>query len=281
MKANKVLVLGASGNVGRNLVKALQARGELVRAGSRSGAPVEGAEGVAFDFTDPATYAPALDGVDRAYLMWPAGLVPSQELLTQVVGAMASRNIKIVLQSVIGVNADDSIPLRQVELAVERSGARFVILRPNWFSDNFHNYWKHDIAQGRIAVPAEEGKSSFIDVRDIADSAAAALTSSEFDGKAFDLTGPEALSYSDAAVVLTRVLGKPVSYLHVNDEDFVKNLVDAGLREDYARFLASIFYPVREGWTAVVTDHVRQLTGRAPYALTDYAQHHLHTSLAN
>lgn len=77
---------------------------------------------------------------------------------------------------------DDSIPYRQLELKVERSGVPFVILRPNWFSDSFHTYWLAGIKQGVIAVPAAQGKSSFIDVRDIAESAAAALSSTKFDG---------------------------------------------------------------------------------------------------
>lgn len=260
--AGKILVLGATGNVGRPLVKALMARGEAVKAASRNGKPVEGAEGVVFDVGDPMTFPNAFEGVDRAFVMLPGGYTEAKALLLPIIEAAATRGVKVVLQSVLGVDADDSIPYRQAEIALEKSGVRWVVLRPNWFTDNFINYWKPGIdAAGIIAVPAADGKSSFIDVRDIADSAAAALTTDRFDGKAFNLTGPEALGYSEAAALISEAIGKPVAYQAVDDDAFVGNLVGAGVPEVYARFLASIFYPVREGWTAVVTDDVRTLTG--------------------
>lgn len=270
--SGKILVIGANGNVGRPLVSILRVRGETVRAASRSGAPVEGAEGVVFDFANFATVAPALEGVDRAYLLLPAGYTNATELLLPVVDALATRKIKIVFQSAIGVDADDSIPYRQVELAIARAGVPYVILRPNWFADNFHTYWKAGVDHGQIAVPAAQGKSSFIDTRDIAESAAAALTSAQFDNRDFNLTGPEALGYAEAAALLSEVLAKPVAYTPVDDTAFVTMLTGAGVPVAYASFLASIFYPVREGWTAAPTDAVQTLTGRAPRSLRTYAQ---------
>ncbi len=268
----KILVLGAGGTVGRPLVRSLLARGETVRAATRDGRAVEGAEGVAFDFADPAAHAPAFEGVDRLHLMLPGGHVAVTQLLSPIVDAAAARGVKVVMQSVFGVDADDSIPYRQVELALERSGVPFVILRPNWFADNFLNYWGHGVLAGEIAVPAGEGASSFIDVRDIADSAAAALTSARFDGRAFDLTGPEALTYAQAAGILSAALGRPVAYRDIPEQPFVEGLIAAGLSADYAPFLASIFAPVRAGWTAAVTPDVETLTGRAPRSLAAWAQ---------
>lgn len=269
--AGKILVLGATGNVGGPLVQALLAKGETVRAASRSGKPVGAAEGVMFDYADPATFGPAFADVDRAYIMLPAGHVAVKELLLPVIEAAVSRKVKVVFQSVFGVDADDSIPYRQIEIALEKSGVAFVILRPNWFSDNFHTYWKAGIDHGQIAVPAGEGKSSFIDVRDIAGSAAAALTTDRFDGRAFNLTGPEALGYAEAAAILAKVVGRPIAYSAVDDATFIGILTSAGVPADYATFLASIFHPVREGWTAAVTGDVEELTGKAPRSVATYA----------
>jgi len=78
--------------------------------------------------------------VDRAYVMLPTGYVNVKELLLPVIQAAAERRVKVVFQSVFGVDADDSIPYRQVEIALEKSGTPYVILRPNWFSDNFHTF---------------------------------------------------------------------------------------------------------------------------------------------
>lgn len=272
---NKILVLGATGNIGKPLTAALVAQGEKVKAASRTGKAVPGAESTVFDFTDLSTIEPAFAGVDRVYLMVPTGHIDVVALVTPVLDYAISKGIKIVMQSVLGVDADDSIPYRQLELKVERSGVPFVILRPNWFTDNFHTYWLAGVKQGVIAVPAGQGKSSFIDVRDIAESAASALTSAAFDGSAFNLTGPEALSYADAASLLTQKSGHAIQYQAIDDDTFVGILSGAGIPEDYARFLASIFYPVREGWTALTTDAVARLTGHAPRSVETYINDHI------
>lgn len=269
--SNTILVLGATGTVGKHVVEGLLAKGETVRAASRSGKPVAGAEGVVFDYARPETFGPAFEGVDRAHVLLASGYVDAKGMLLPVIEAAASRKVKVVFQSVIGVDADDSIPYRQVEIALEKSGTPYVILRPNWFADNFHTFWKPGIDHGQIALPAAEGKSSFIDARDIAASAIAALTSPAFDGKAFNLTGPEALSYTQAAAILSEAIGKPVAYDAITDEAFIGILTGAGVPADYAGFLASIFYPVREGWTAVVTGDVQTLTGKPPRSLKTYA----------
>ena len=271
----KILVIGSTGTIGTPLVKALLARGESVKAASRTGKAAEGAEGVRFDYTDASTYTDAFDGVDRLFLILAGGRLDAIDALTPVVEEAARRKVKIVFLSVFGVDADDSIPYRQVELKIIASGAPYVILRPNWFADNFHTYWKAGIEHGQIAVPAGEGKSSFIDVRDIADSAASALTSTAFDNKAFNLTGPKALSYGEAAAIISQAIGKPVGYSAVSDDVFIGILTGAGVPKDYAAFLASIFYPVREGWTSAVTGDVETLTGHAPRSLETYVADHV------
>jgi uncharacterized protein YbjT (DUF2867 family) len=270
--AGKILVLGATGNVGRPLVAELLAKGEHVRAASRSGKAADGAEGVRFDFTDEATFGPALEGVDRAYVLAPTGTLDVLGTVLPFVRLAAGRKVKIVFQSVSGADANDDIPYRQIELFLERSGTPSVILRPNWFTDNFELFWLEGIKHGVISVPAGEGKSSFIDVRDIAASAAAALTTDKFDGQAFNLTGPEALSYGEAAAILSRASGRPIAYRAATDGEFVSTLVGAGVPKGYAEFLAAIFHPVREGWTAAVSNAVQTLTGRAPRSVEAYAR---------
>lgn len=270
----KILVLGATGHVGQPLVQALLQKGAQVKAASRTGKPVAGAESVIFDYARPETFPAAFDGVDCAYVMLPTGYVNQKELLLPVVQAAAERNVKVVFQSAFGVDADDSIPYRQVEIALEKSGTPYVILRPNWFSDNFHIFWKAGIDQGLIALPAADGESSFIDVRDVAESATAALMTTRFDGQAFNLTGPEAISYEKAAQLLSEVIGKSVTYTPIDDQAFIGMLTNAGVSADYAGFMAAIFYPVREGWAAAVTDHVQMLTGKAPRSLKTYIQDH-------
>lgn len=270
-----ILVLGSTGNVGTPLVRALLDRGASVRAASRTATAVAGAAPVRFDYADASTYGPALDGVEAVYVVAPTGTIDAPAVLGPVLDAAAARGIKVVLQTALGVNADDAIPLRQVELRLARSRVPHVILRPNWFSDNFHLFWLHDIRQGRIAVPAGEGRSSFIDARDIALAASHALTESRFDGQAFDLTGPEALSYADAAAILSEQTGRTIRYDAIDDATFVANLTAAGVPESYAAFLAAIYHPVREGWTAAVTVAVETLSGQRPRTVATYVKDNL------
>lgn len=272
--SGKILVLGATGTVGTPLVAQLIAAGETVRAASRNATAVAGAEAVRFDLADAATHGPAFDGVDRAFILLPTGTLDIEGALGTVIATAAARRVKVVLMSVFGVDADDSTPYRRAEIALERSGTPYVILRPNWFADNFHSFWLAGIRQGVIAVPAAEGRTSFIDVRDIAASAAAALRSPRFDGQAFNLTGPEALGYGDAAAILSAAAGRSIRYIPVDDGAFIATLTGAGVPAAYAAFLASIFHPVREGWTAAVTADVEALTGKAPRSLLAYASDH-------
>ena len=269
-----ILVVGGTGTVGTPLVRELVGRGAAVRVASRRPTDTSDAkvQTVRLDLSDPASFDAALDGVSSAYVLSPAGSPDIFGLLNPLLETAGARGIKVVLQSAMGVDADDNIPFRRLELGLERSGGRYVILRPNWFTDNLLTYWARDVREGEIKVPAGEGKTSFIDARDIAAAGAAALTTDRFDGQAFNLTGPEALSYGQVAELVTQVTGRAVGYRSIDDEEFIARRVEDGFAEPYARMLAAIFYPVREGWTATVTDAVKTLTGAEPRTVSAFVR---------
>lgn len=269
--AGKILVLGATGTIGSKIAAGLAAKGEQVKTASRKATPIAGTEAVALDLTDTASLDRALDGVDRIFAIVPAGYMDPIGLLSPVFDAAAARKIKVVLMTALGVDADDAIPYRQLELKLIASGVPYGIIRPNWFADNFHTYWREGVRHGVIGVPAGDSKTSFIDTRDIADSAVALLTSSAHDNQAYNLTGPEALSYAEAAKILSDITGKTITYQALEDDAFVTMLTGAGVPAEYARFLAGIFYPVRQGWAAGVTGDVEKLTGKAPRSVRTYA----------
>ncbi|MGB3502352.1 MAG: SDR family oxidoreductase [Mesorhizobium sp.] len=267
--SGKILVIGATGNVGAPLVAELASRGEKVKAAART-KPANlpnGAEWVKFDYADVASIDTLLGDVDRIYALTPAGSLDPIGLLTPIVKAAAARGIKVVLQTALGVDADDNIPVRQVEIALEKSGAPWVVLRPNWFSDNLVNYWGEGVKAGVLRLPAGDAASSLIDTRDIAASAAGALTSDAHNGKAFNLTGPAAYTYAQAAELLSKAIGRQVTYTAVDGETFVNESVAHGVPQPYAEFLAAIFHPVAQGWTAGVTGDVKTLSGKEPRSL--------------
>ncbi len=271
---NKILVTGASGTVGSLLVEALVAQGHNVKAASRTGRRFDGAEAAPFDYAKASTYAPAFEGVDRLYLLMPADSLQVEAFLLPVVAFAAERGVKVVMQSVMGVEHDPQDPYRKVEIALQSALSSWVILRPNWFADNFHGVWAPAVAQGEIALPAADGASSFIDARDIAASAAAALTTDRFDNQAFTLTGPQALSYWDAAALLSHASGCKIAYTPISDEAFVAAMQRQGWPVANARMLAGLFSAVRQGHTAAVSDGVKVLTGELPRRLAQYAADH-------
>lgn len=265
------LIVGASGQVGSELGRLLEARGQRVlRATSKPPGPGQ----VPLDLMSKAGLGTAFAGVDAAFLMSPPGLTNQHELLIPAIDAARAAGVrKVVLMTAMGADASDELPMRRAELALERSGLAWNVIRPNWFMQNFSTFWLHGIqTQGKILLPTGTAKGSFIDARDIAAVAAALLSSSSFDRQAFDLTGPEALDHAQVAAVLSQVTGRPIVYEEIAPQALRPGLLQAGLPADYADFLLMILAAFKEGHAERTTDAVQAITGRAPGTLLQYAQ---------
>lgn len=275
MTTQRIAVFGATGTVGSLLVPHLVKQGHQVKALSRKATAFPGAEAVRFDYTQPEQLPAVLEGVTAAYLIMPADSVEVLAYLGPVIRAAAERGVKLVLQSAMGTEAEEANPYRQVELQVERSGVPFVILRPNWFSDNFHLMWSQDVQAGTLPLPAGTGKTSFIDARDIAEAAAVALTTNRFDGQGLTLTGPQALGFDEAAAIASRATGKPLEYVALTEEAFIQRMRGFGFDAPYAGMLAALFAAVREQWSAPVNDAVPVMTGHPARSFERYADDRL------
>lgn len=273
----KILVVGSTGTIGRSLVNILREAGEHVLAATSKPQTYTAQAGVTpvlFNHHDASTYDAALDGVDRVFLLSPGGYLAAHELLGAFVQAAAQdKSRKFVLMTADGVQFNPDAPLRRLEMLIEQTGSPFVFLRPNWFMDNFHTYWLMPIREaGMILLSAGEGATAFIDARDIAASAAAALRSSLFDGQGFSLSGGESLTYAQAAAILSQATGRTIRYQDVDDATFIQNVMQAGIPQDYAQQLAALLGFVKQGHSAAVSPAVEQLTGRAPITLAQYAR---------
>ncbi|HYP13821.1 MAG TPA: hypothetical protein VEQ63_07845, partial [Bryobacteraceae bacterium] len=157
----------------------------------------------------------------------------------------------------------------------EESKCSFVILRPNWFMDNFHTIWLAPIQEaGILPLPAAEGRASFIDSRDVAACAAAALRNDGLSRRTFALTGPEALTHGEAASVISSAAGREIAYVPVDDVSFMNSLVETGVSASYAAYITGLFRWTRSGAAARVTTDVQELIGRAPRTLSEYVQDH-------
>lgn len=269
-----VFITTATGQIGAVAARALAARGVAVRGGSRDPkrVAIDGVQGVRFDFADPSTFGPALDGVSSVFIVAPPGFADVFSLVGPFMRAAVERNLRIVTMTASGVEYVAEAPMRQLELLAERTTGGWVHIRPTWFSQNFQTFWLPGIlAAGVIAVPAADARTAFIDTRDIGEVAAAVLANTSLAGQALTLTGPEALTYTEAADVLTKVSGRAVTYNAIDDASFEQGLVSFGVPADYAQLMVMLFQAVRAGGAATVTQTVEQLLGRAPRSLQQYA----------
>lgn len=272
------LVVGAAGTVGSSVVQELVQRGQRVRAlSSRAPRPAEGLlEWAQADVVGGQGLDQAFEGVTRAFLFAPPGHANQHEILLPLIERARSAGLeKVVLMSALGADADARAPLRVAELALEASGLAWNTVRPNWFMQNFSHAWLPGIqATGRIQLPAGQAKTSFIDTRDIAAVIARLLTTQDVEGQAFNLTGPRALDFDEAAATLSRVAGRPIAYEPITPEALREGLLAAGVDADYAAFLVLILGFLAAGYNAGVTGEVQRLLGREPIDFERYAQEH-------
>ena len=276
-----ILVIGATGNVGSALVPRLAAHGPTVRAATRTPetytTPHPNVQVVHFDYDDPSTYAPAVAGTDRLFLISKnADPEPQQTVIPLLDTAREAGTRHAVLMTAMGVDASDEIPLRQVEKHLIGSGMAYTILRPNWFMQNFTTgFIRPQLDDGdAFYVPAGEAKSSQIDTRDVGAVAARVLTSDDHAGREYALTGPEAFSYGEAAAVLSDVSGRDISYVPIPDEALRQALSEAGWHPGQVELMVNLFQGVRAGYTAAVTPDVENVLWRPPTPFEHFARDH-------
>lgn len=261
------LVIGATGTVGAFVAEYLTASGERVSAAARHGA-------VRFDWYDRSTWDTALDAVDRMYLIAPADDSDPVAAMRPFLSAARDSGVKrAVLQS--GSPVEEGDPgLGRVHAAVAETFPEWAVLRPSWFMQNFsgtHVQGESIRGRGEIVSATGSGRVGFIDARDIARVATAALTSDVAMNRDAILTGPQALSYDDVAAILSRASGRPVRHVGVTADRLAEIFESGGMPTEYATALAAMDAAIATGAEDRVTDEVLRLTGRAPRSFEEFA----------
>jgi uncharacterized protein YbjT (DUF2867 family) len=276
-----VLVTGATGNVGREVVAALRRQGRRIRAATPNVEQArallgEGIEYARFDFTEPETFAPTFDGVSAVFLVRPPPVSEVKRIMGPAIAhAASSGRPHVVTLSVMGAGSNPLVPHHAMEKLVRRAGLPYTHLRPSFFMQNLSTTYREEIRdRGEIFVPAGRGRTSFIDVRDIAEVAARVLGDAAYHGRAYTLTGSEALTYFEVAEIFTRGLGRPFRYANPTPREFKQRLREQGAPENFIRVLASIYFIARHGLAARVTPETEQLLGRAPITLEQFIRDH-------
>jgi uncharacterized protein YbjT (DUF2867 family) len=279
----KFFIYGGSGLVSSKLIEILLSKGHSVIAGSRN--PSEQKQEKNLEWVKVEAYEPkeglnALEKVDAAFLLSPPGYTAQYDILYPLVAKAKELNLKkVVLMTAMGVEfAPPEAPFRKLELALIDSGLHYAILRPNWFMQNFNSFWIEGILKDQnIYFPGGDAVASFIDSRNISATIAEVLTTDRFNNKEFNLTGSEAISHDQVAKLMTDVLGKKISYVNVDPNDFFKSLLSAGLPEDYSNFLLYIAGALREGHASAINENVKEITGKDPILFKNYVKDHKET----
>lgn len=255
------LVIGGTGKTGRRVTDLLRAAGEKVRIGSRSTVP-------AFDWDREATWDAAMEGVTSIYITYAPDLAMpgAADAITALVWRARLNGVKrLVLLSGRGERE-----AQHYEKIVQDSGLEWTIVRASWFNQNFSEGAFTDmVLGGTITLPAGSTPEAYVDVDDIAEVAAAALTQDGHAGEIYEVTGPRLLTMEDVANELTAATGRKIGYLDVPHDAFVGELIKSGAPKDVVWMLDYLFSTVLDGRNAYTSNGVERALGRAP---TDFAE---------
>ncbi|MEU9475540.1 NAD(P)H-binding protein [Streptomyces sp. NPDC048191] len=277
-----ILVTGASGSVGSALLECLRAAGTATRAAYRdpratARAIEAGGHAVTLDLAVPDTLGPALDGIETVFLLGATGPAQTTHELNMVEAARAA-GARVVKLSVW--RADEELtPIARLHRPVERaliaSGLSWTILRPNFFLQNFLRQPSIREA-GEFSLPLIDAPISFVDTGDIARAAARVLTTDGHDGRVYDLTGPKALTYAEAAEEFSDVLGRPVRYTGLPDDRARAVLLGRGMPTFHVDALIDVARAYRDGGAEFVGPAVADLTGRPALGFADFVRRNRH-----
>jgi (4-alkanoyl-5-oxo-2,5-dihydrofuran-3-yl)methyl phosphate reductase len=264
-----ILVTGATGNIGTELVKHLRTDGARMRVITRDEKKVAhldaSVERVIGDRHDPSIIRQALQGVDKVFLL--PVLLDNHEADRLLIEAAKQAGVQLIVQISSGaVRMETKGGIgglhREIEQLIEDSGIAWTFLRPGGFMSNTLQWVATIKSQSKVFNPTGEGKTAPISPYDIAAVAAVALISSGHEGKAYDLTGPELLSAHEQVEILSKVIGKSIECVDIPIEVAVKSAIANGLPEILVESLAEIWKRIRAGGGTFQTSEVERLTGR-------------------
>lgn len=279
----KVLVTGASGNVGRYVIRELVKLNEPVVAAGTNIKKLKDlfgnqVEPVYFDFQDETTFNKALEGVDRVFLMRPPHLGKPEDLYP-IIDAFKAHNIRLVsFLSLMGVENNTIPPHHKIEKYIEKLEIPYAHIRPGFFMQNLSGVHSVEIREkNEIFIPAGKSKTSFIDAADIGLATAVLLHNPEkYKNTAHTITGPEALDYFEVAEILSKVIGRKITYTKPGYLKYRNYYIKKrGLDKAYVNVTVALYFMTRMGTAKEITNHFYELTNRKPRTFEEFSKDNL------
>jgi uncharacterized protein YbjT (DUF2867 family) len=279
----KILVTGASGNVGCYVVNELLKMGESVAAAGTDVPKLiklfgDRVKPVLFDFTKPETFDSALEDVDRIFLMRPPHLGKPEDLYPFIEVAK-THSIKLIsFLSLMGIEKNTIPPHHKIEKYIEASGLPYAHIRPGFFMQNVSGIHAFEIKeQNKIFIPAGKSKTSFIDAADIGLATATILYEPDkYKNTAHTITGPEALDYYQVAEILSRETGRKITYAKPSFLSYRSHAIkQRGLEKGYVNVTVALYFMTQMGTAKAVTNTFFELTGIKPRTIEQFVRENL------
>lgn len=275
--SSPILVIGALGNVGTEVVRQILARGGKVRAADMDVNKLrerlgDSVEAVRFDFTDPTTYEATFKGVQKMFYMRPPHITNIQrDMVPSMDAAKRAGVTHAVFLSLIGIENTKYVPHYKVETYLKAINMQTTFLRCSFFMQNLNTTHRREIKErNEIFVPVGKAKTAFVDARDIGAVAAVALLEDGHAGRNYDLTGSERLDYWEAARIMSEVLGRRITYRNPNPLYFLIETIRRGTPFMFALVMTGLYTSTRFGMAEPITDEVERLTGISPITFRQY-----------
>jgi uncharacterized protein YbjT (DUF2867 family) len=279
----KVLVTGATGNVGAETIKCLlnkHAGAVEVRAAvqdigkARRNLLLPGLQFTRFNFEDLSSVKAALDGVDKLFLLRPPQLSDVNKYIKPVILAAKSAGVKhIVFLSLQGVEHNRVTPHYKIEQIIRRESIPYTFLRPSFFMQNLSTTHRNEITErSEIFIPAGEGKTSFVDARDLGEVAALALSNDGHLNQSYELTGPTPYDYYEIAGMLSRVLGRPIRYTNPSVLIFFWRKWREGTPVPFIFVMIALYTVAKLGKAAGHSTELQEMLGREPTSFEQFAE---------
>jgi uncharacterized protein YbjT (DUF2867 family) len=276
-----ILVTGATGNVGSELIRELVKDKRPVRAfvrnsGCAQAIALTGVQLVVGDFEKPDTFGPALDGVEQLFLLIPSSAYVEKQQCQFVDAAKRSRVKRIVKLSQFAANEYTRGRFQRyhggVEHYIRNAKIAYTFLRPNLFMQGLLNFQGTIVGQGAFYLPAADSRVSVVDVRDVAAVAARLLVDSRHNGKTYSITGPAAITHAEMAEALSRATGRTIKFVDISPEAMREKLLELGMERWRADGLLEDYDHYRRGEAAEVSSAVRDLTGKEARSFEEFAR---------